>query len=226
MPLGKGNEERGDSDVCAGRVAPALACRPQCRLRARGGSVTDRIKASLGPCLWPLPPIGAPQTRGEGGLRPGVSQGWLHPPRPGLSTHQRPPRSALAGPLPGRCSLFPAQQALRWGLSHQPWPAPVFPALCQYTTCHALLQAPTVPGGCGLRVCWPRVPHSQWLGLTPLVSGCCDSCFCHESGRELKRRGVFTGTREELPGDRRSLGGATDHPGAAVPLFELSPKAQ
>lgn len=176
-------------------------------------------------------PLAASSSRSpadEGGRRaaPRGLPGLAASSPPGLSTRQRPPRSALAGPLPGRRSLFPAQQALRWGLSHQPWPAPVFPALCQYTPCHALLQAPTVPGGCGLRVCWPRVPHSQWLGLTPLVSGCCDSCFCHESGRELKRRGVFTGTREELPGDRRSLGGATDHPGAAVPLFELSPKAQ
>lgn len=171
--------------------------------------------------------LSEPRRRGEKeGCAPRGLPGLAASSPPGLSTHQRPPRSALAGPLPGRCSLFPAQQALRWGLSHQPWPAPVFPALCQYTPCHALLQAPTIPGGCGLRVCWPRVPHSQWLGLTPLVSGCCDSCFCHESGRELKRRGVFTGTREELPGDRRSLGGATDHPGAAVPLFELSPKAQ
>lgn len=104
---------------------------------------------------------------------------------PGLSTHQRPPRSALAGPLPGRCSLFPAQQALRWGLSHQPWPAPVFPALCQYTTCHALLQAPTVPGGCGLRVCWPRVPHSQWLGLTPLSVGAVTAASATKAGENL-----------------------------------------
>lgn len=90
LPLGKGNEERGDSDVCAGRVAPALACRPQCRLRARGGSVTDRIKASLGPCLWPLPPIGAPQTRGEGGV---CAQGS---PRAGCVLPARPQHPSAA----------------------------------------------------------------------------------------------------------------------------------